>query len=210
MAFDNIEFPLTVKRLRSTIRFSTTITETTSGDEKRNAVWQDARRVFDAIGGIKTIAQLDQLINFFCCRKGRARGFLVKDYSDYKVTGQAFGVGTGAQTVFQLKRTYTDAFNSDERFITKPRQGTVLIYTNGALLTEGFHYTINYTTGLVTFTNAPFLGEVFTWVGEHYVPCRFMQDELDVELLHFYVESGARRGHGEVASVQLIEIRDYI
>lgn len=207
MAFDNLEFSLGPTRFSATIEYNTTIIIMDNGAEARNVNWDDARLKFDAGTAIKSTADLLTLIKFFRARKGAGRGFLVKDWTDYKATGEAIGTrtGTGAQT-FQLKKTYTDAGNSDVREIYKPKSGTVVIYANGSALTFGTHYTIDYTTGVLTILAGQVTaGHVLTWDGEFYVPCRFASDELRADLILYRLTEGL----GQMPQVLLIETRDY-
>ena len=50
-------------------------------------------------------------------------------------------------STYQLQKKYVDSGDAAYKTITKPVEGTVSIYANGAVLTG---YTIDYTTGLVT------------------------------------------------------------
>lgn len=208
MAFDNLVYPLATQKLTSSIEFSTTIIVMDSGAEQRNANWLDSRLKFDAATGVQTSSQLAQLIAFFRARKGAARGFLLKDWTDYQATNEACsGTADGTNRVFQLQKTYSDAGNADIRVITKPKSGTVTIYDNAVAKVETTDYTIDYTTGVVTFVSGhqPAAGHTVTWSGEFYVPVRFAGDELPVGLLFYKITSGG----GEVASVQMIETRDF-
>lgn len=125
--------------------FSTTIIPTGSGAEQRIGNWLDARVTFNAAMGVRSRQDLQVLSSFFRARKGRLRGFLVKDLLDYQAAGDVIAVAAG-QTVFQLQRVYTDAVitteygntgNTDNRPIFKPVRGTIQIYNGITLLGEG-------------------------------------------------------------------------
>jgi uncharacterized protein (TIGR02217 family) len=146
MAFDHVEFPLMVERGTSSLEFSTTIIPTGSGAEQRIGNWLDARVVFNAGLGVRSRQDIITLVKFFRARKGRLRGFLVKDLLDHSATGDALGIGNGTNKVFQLQRVYSDAVittaygatgNTDVRPIYKPIVGTVSIYKGVTLQTQG-------------------------------------------------------------------------
>lgn len=135
--------------------YSTDVVATASGYEKRNQNWSAARLKFD-VGYTRTQAQLDTLVAFFHAMKGRAHAFRFKDHSDYAATtsngrlGTA-AVGDGTPGPFQLVKRYTSGSTTTDRDIAKPVSGTVLIYKGGVLQTVTTHYTIDHTTGLVTW-----------------------------------------------------------
>lgn len=144
MAFDNVVFPLSVQAFTSSPEFNTTIIPTGSGAEQRVANWADGRVSFNAAMGVRSRTDLQTLISFFRARKGRARGFLVKDLLDYEAKGDLIAVGNGAGSVYQLQRVYTDqvtsaaygqAGNSDIRPIFKPVPSTVTVYSGAGGIT---------------------------------------------------------------------------
>ena len=66
----------------------TSITTTTSGHEFRNTPWRHARRKYDVSYGIRTLAQVQRLVEFWESRRGPLHGFKFLDYSDYKIENQ--------------------------------------------------------------------------------------------------------------------------
>jgi uncharacterized protein (TIGR02217 family) len=160
--------------------YSTDVVITQSGYEQRNANWSQARAKYNVAHGVKTQAQLDALIAFFRARKGRADGFRLKDWADYKVTGQNIGTGNGTATVFQLKKNYASGSITETRTITKPVAGTIAVYKNAVLQVSG--YTADTTNGQITFSVAPANGVVITADFEFDVPVRFDTDRLSAKL----------------------------
>ena len=126
------------------------------GHEKRNVNWAQARGRWDVASGLKKQAQIDELIAFFRARRGKAYGFRFKDWTDYKATGQLLGTGDDAQTQFQLVKHYPSGSVIEVRTITKPVAGTVKVYLDGVEQLSG--WSVDTTTGLVTFGTAPALG----------------------------------------------------
>ena len=172
-------------------RFSTDIIRTFGGYEQRNSNWNYPLGEWNVGHGVKNAAQLDALIAFFWARKGRHVGFRFKDWSDYKVTAGNIGTGDGATANFQLRKQYTSGGVTINRSIKKPVSGTVNVYVNGVLKTITTHFTVNTTTGTITFTggNIPSAGQVITSDFEFDVPARFDTDKIDVSLDSFQIGS---------------------
>ena len=63
--------------------------------------------------------QLDELIAFFRARKGRAYGFRLKDWTDYKAAGELIGTDNDAETQFQLVKRYPSGSVTEIRRVTK-------------------------------------------------------------------------------------------
>jgi uncharacterized protein (TIGR02217 family) len=81
----------------------------------------------------------------------------------------------------------------------KPVSGTVLIAVAGVTKTETTHYTVNYTTGVVTFTggNIPTAGQAITAGFQFDVPVCFDQD------VHQYTWKDFASGTAQVPLVEL-------
>lgn len=185
MTFHEVQFPVELSYgLTGGPQFNTSIVTVKSGQEQRNQNWAVSRYKWDASTAIKTRADMEIISGFFLARRGKLHGFRFKDWADFKTyTTQAIGTGTGALTTFQLAKNYSDAGGSYSRTITKPVAGTVKPYLNGVLQTSGF--TVNTTTGVVTFSSAPGSGVAVTAEFEFDVPVRFDTDELKTQYQAF-------------------------
>jgi uncharacterized protein (TIGR02217 family) len=181
-----------------------------SGAEERNARWADSRRSWNAGYGVKSLDDLHAVIAFFEERRGRLHGFRWRDPMDFKscppeaaptALDQVIGTGDGTTAVFQLTKTYGSAFNPWAREIRKPVAGTVLIAVAGITQTPVTGYTVDHTTGIVTFTpgHIPALGQSITAGFEFDVPVRFDTDRLEINLQGFR--------HGAIPSIPIVEIR---
>lgn len=179
-----------------------------SGHEQRRSVWSNPRHYYNASYAVKTVDDLTQMRDFFHAMKGRFHGFRFKDWNDYtsaandvgapNMLDQEIGVGNAVLTAFQLVKNYTTGALTQTRDITKPVSGTVLIAVNGVLQTETTHYTIDYTTGIVTFNSPPADTLVITAGYEFDVPCRFDIDQLAVTADTYGIRS---------ADIPVVEIR---
>jgi len=207
MAFHEVRFPDNISRgARGGPERRTQIVEMASGDEERNGSWADSRRRYDASYGIRKADDLAAVTAFFEARRGRLYGFRWKDWADYKsglpsagtlASDQPIGTSSGAATTFQLVKRYTSGAQSWTRIITKPVAGTVALSLNGVPQITG--WTINTTTGVVSFAVPPALGVAITAGFEFDVPVRFDTDTLDVTLDFERL--------GSITSIPLIEVR---
>jgi len=158
--------------------FNTSIATTFGGFEQRNINWQKSRGRWDVSTGLKNQADMDALQAFFRARFGKAYGFRFKDWADYVAVGQNIGTGNGVITTFQLTKIYSSGGYTYLREIKKPVNGTVKIYLNSILQSSG--YTLDLTTGIVTFAVAPTVGVVVSADCEFDVPVRFDTDAIAV------------------------------
>ncbi|MBZ0130205.1 MAG: DUF2460 domain-containing protein [Rhodobacteraceae bacterium] len=207
MALHEIRFPDNISRgARGGPERRTQIVELASGDEERNASWANSRRRYDAAYGVRRADDLATVVAFFEARNGRLYGFRWKDWGDYKsclpsgtpaATDQVIGTGDGISTAFQLVKTYASGAQTWARTITKPVAGTVKVALDGVGKASG--WSVDTTTGLVTFTAAPASGVAITAGFEFDVPVRFDTDRLDVT--HDIERLGS------ITSIPLIEVR---
>ncbi len=198
MAFHSVRFPDDISYgSRGGPAYSTDVVMAISGHEQRNSNWAQARARYNVAHGVKNQEQLDALIAFFRARKGRAHGFRFKDWTDYSMTAEVIGTGDGATTEFQLTKSYESGGEYDVRDITKPVSGTVNIYVNGIEQLSG--WTMDYTTGIVTFSSAPAAELIIAADAEFDVPVRFDTDQLSASLDAYGLRSWS--------DITLIEIR---
>lgn len=187
MAFVEVQFPTDISYgSAGGPEYATDVVASASGHEQRNINWSEARARYNVAHGVKTKTQLDTLIAFFRARKGRAIGFRFKDWTDYQAT-ETLGTGDGVRTGFQLIRTYSSGAVSETRTIHKPVAGTVQVFKNAVLQSSGV--TVDATTGLVTFTSAPAVGQVISASFQFDVPVRFDTDKLSASLDAYGIHS---------------------
>lgn len=207
MSFDEVRFPDDIGRgARGGPERRTRVVELASGREERNAVWANSRRRYDVSYGIRRADDLAAVVAFFEARNGRLHGFRFKDWSDYRSCApsgspsrldQLIGTGTGSATAFQLSKRYSSGSRTWVRPITKPVAGSVLIALGGVAQASG--WSVNTTTGIVTFATPPASGVAVTAGFEFDVPVRFDSDTLDVTLEFERL--------GTIQSILLLEVR---
>jgi uncharacterized protein (TIGR02217 family) len=207
MAFHEVRFPDNISRgARGGPERRTQIVELASGDEERNASWANSRRRYDVAYGIRRADDLASVVAFFEARNGRLHGFRYKDWADYKSglpsqaitpTDQQIGTGTGSLKTFQLAKCYISGAQSWTRTVAKPVASTVRVALGMVEQMSG--WTVDATTGIVTFATAPASGVIIRAGFEFDVPVRFDTDVLDVTL---DIER-----LGSITSIPLLEIR---
>ena len=179
---DNIRLPDNIEQgAKGGPTFKTDVLTTSGGYETTNQKWSLPRQVWDIGYGVSNKADLKAVIDFFHGRRGRARGFRFKNWLNYKVTGQSIATADGSTTTFQLKRTIADTVHPLDIDVTLPVSGTVKIYENGTD-TNGAGWTVDTTTGVVTYAVAPANGVVITADFEYDIPVRFASDKLDIDM----------------------------
>ncbi len=177
--------------------YSTDVIVTHGGNEKRNINWEAARNRYNVAYGVQSQQQLAVLVAFFRARKGKAYGFRFKDWGDYQALNQEIGVGDGVEVSFQLVKTYESSVNSESRMISKPIGSTIIIYIDDVLQASG--WTLDSSTGIITFDSAPDATAVIKADFEFDVPVRFDTDRLSVTLEDY--------GTYSLSEVLLVELR---
>ena len=207
MAFHEVRFPEAIgRRARGGPERRVQVVALASGREERNASWADSRRRYDVSYGIRRADDLAAVVAFWEARGGRLHGFRFRDWADYKscppsqtpaATDQPLGTGDGATTAFQLVKVYASGDQSWTRTIRKPVADTVTVAVDGAPQAAG--WSLDPTTGLVTFAAPPAPGAMLTAGFAFDVPVRFEADALDVTL---DIER-----LGSIDSIPLLELR---
>jgi uncharacterized protein (TIGR02217 family) len=199
-------------------RFSTNITKLRSGAEERVARWSYPLHGYDVSYGLRHYDDLITVKDFFIARLGPAHGFRYRDPMDFTTeasptlpqdfadgstpTNLDVNIGTGndLRVAFNLIKKYTSGGVTRNRNLTKPISGTVVVAVDGVGQTEGVDYSVDYTTGVVTFGTPPPATEAVTAGCEFHVPVRFASDldeGLFLELTDF--------GGGNIPSIPLVE-----
>lgn len=187
--------------------YNTRVIDYGAGYEQRDIMWSYVRSEFDAAYGLRSIDDLYDVIEFFHVAKGRGHGFRFKDHSDYKsceIEGTISAIdqnclpatGDGAETDFQLMKTYVKGALNTPRYISKPVSGTVIVAIDGT--PQGSGWSIDTTTGIITFSSPPGNTLAVTAGYEFDVPVRFDIDKLSVVYSHY--DSGE-------ASIPLVELK---
>jgi uncharacterized protein (TIGR02217 family) len=159
---------------------STGMISNPAGLRQANTNRLDRIREWSIDYGLLTVAQLNSLYLFHLARFGMARGFKFIDPIDSTATLESLGATNGVKTVFTLRKAYGTSY---VRRIVKPITVALVLTTDidpgGSPVTTGF--SINFTTGTITFTTAPVTGELF-WTGTFAIPVIFGSDDFTADV----------------------------
>jgi uncharacterized protein (TIGR02217 family) len=202
-SFRDVSFPLELG-LNSTVEpfFSTTIMTSPGGHEFRNVDWQQARLRFDVGPGLRSLEDVQVLLNFYRSMRGNALAFRFHDTLDCSSSGMTdpptatdvlLGIGDGQRRRFELIKRYGEG---EVRRITRPVPGSILVSLDGSsdtawLLAQG---------GVVEFAAPPAAGVAVRAGFLFDVPVRFEDPSLRVSRKTYLA--------GELVSVPLLEVRE--
>jgi uncharacterized protein (TIGR02217 family) len=167
---DNIAFGM-----KGGPRYITDIIDNYNNNEYRNIRKSQALSKYKVSFKLQNYKKIQNLLNFFRERKGKAYGFRFKDLFDYKATKQLIAVADGEQKIFQLLKNY----GNEKRYIYKAVKNTVKIMINDIMQ----DVEIDYNTGKITFIKAPNKGDKIYADFEFDVPVRFNTDEFDASII---------------------------
>lgn len=159
--------------------WKTRVQEAISGKETRIADWSFPRwrweLAYDFLRGDAGHGEFQALAGFFNQRQGMFDDFLYQDADDFGATGQLIGTGDGTTRAFQLIR----ALGGFIEPIIAPNVVSN-VYLAGIVQSPSA-YTVDSTSGIVTFTSAPAAATVVSADFTFYFRCRFVDDSMDFE-----------------------------
>lgn len=189
--------------------FMVDISRGPTGYEQRIARRGFSLRKFNLAYSLRGIDDIYDILQHFEVCEGPLNTFPLLDRLDWKSCGPSdtplssdvlLGTGTGALTTFQLRKSYTRGSTTVYRTILLPISGSVLVEVNGTLKTETTHYTVNYTTGIITFTggNTPPNGQLVKAGFKFKCKVRYDSNDLSFTYEGYKVQS--------ISTVPVIEV----
>lgn len=186
----------------------TEIVNLSNGRETRNSRWAHSRHAYDAGSGLRSAADLYEVLEFFEARQGQLYGFRFCDPLDHASAppeiavsplDQRIGTGDGVTAAFPLVKHYGDAGASYARPIAKPVAGSVVVAIDGVEQTAAA-FACDVASGIMTFHSGhiPPQGSVVTAGFSFDVPVRFDTDRIDINLSAFRA--------GRIPAIPLMEI----
>lgn len=161
------------------------VVEGDNGILESNARWDHRRRSWVLSWALEDTDEVEHLFDV----NGNSAGFLfVADEfgqdGDWKGEDQFIGEGDGSTTTFQLiftAATYTtdsppSVVRESTRDINYPLADTVVMYKDNTPTTA---FSVNYSTGVVTFTSPPANGVIITADYRYAWPVRFVSETFD-------------------------------
>lgn len=184
----------------------TEIVRLSTGYETRNQRHRHAVRRYDAGSGVRSLSDLRAVVAFFEARRGSLTGFRFRDPLDNcsaasgapAALDQTLETGDGARTAFPLVKRYGDGPDGYLRPIEKPVAGSLVVAVDGVVLGPE-ETTLDPTTGIVRFAEAPGDGAAVSAGFSFDVPVRFDLDHLAISIEAFEA--------GQIPTIPLVEIR---
>lgn len=141
------------------------------------------------------------IVDFLEVVEGPLYSFRVRNWLDFEAgyeytssgwsvtTPMQFATGDAATTDFQLRRKYSSGAFDAYRKVTKPRSSIdapTKIYLDSVEQTSG--YTVDYATGIVTFSVAPGDGVEIAWAGLYDLCCRVADETTSFQSANRFVQ----------------------
>ena len=190
------------------------IVELANGWEERNTPQAHHRRRITLSYGAGDTSEIKAIRDTWAVALGPVYAFRFKDWSDYKTSSegvapaasdQLIGTGDGVAVDFQLSKTVSFGSSTYTHPISAPVSGSVLITVDGVAQTEGVDFTVDYETGIITFTTAPALGLEVSIGCLFDVWVRFENTEFSLSHL-IYIEDDANHQISQTGEIVLIEV----
>ena len=186
------------------------IVSLTSGREKRNARFSQSRHHYDAGTGVRSLADLHDVLVFFEARRGSLHAFRFRDPFDMKScrpeeavspADQVLGTGDGVRARFALTKSYGSGDDAYQRFIARPVIETLRVAVDGSELASPADFAFDDATGEIVFAPGaiPDVGHEITAGYEFDVPVRFDTERMSMSLTAFKA--------GQIPSIPMIEVQ---
>ena len=182
MSFLDIRFPDDIRYgFTGGPSYKVDIGESDNGQEQRSLRWTvpkydysaDIRLIVNQVGSLG----LNDLVAFFRLAKGPYHTFRFKDWADFRAVDSFIATADGVATAYQLRKTYQYGSNYEYRPITKPVADTLVVKVNSTVVSN---YTLDSSTGIITFSSAPTNGDTISASFDFDVQVRFNMDRLPV------------------------------
>jgi uncharacterized protein (TIGR02217 family) len=208
-AFHDVRFPLSISfGATGGPERSVEIVSLSSGREKRNLRQAHALRRFDAGTGLRAIAEIEEILNFYEARKGPLHAFRFRDPFDWKSCSQAnavspvdqqLGVGNGTIATFALSKTYGTLAYAYQRPLYCVVAASLRVAVDGVEVLPST-YQLTAPGSAITFLPGfiPANGKIIKAGFEFDVPVRFEGASLTLSLANFRA--------GQVQAVPLKEV----
>jgi uncharacterized protein (TIGR02217 family) len=156
--------------LTESIEFRTDITESESGKEHRDALWDAGLRAYKLTCKFLTKATMDVIWDFYIARKGMYDHFLVKILTEYEASAENVGEADNATTRFTLHHFPVDT-SANHSCTVNGVANTDYVLTNDFTAEKSY----------IDFNTAPETGTILVTY-EFYYKVRFGEDKLTREL----------------------------
>lgn len=182
----------------------------TSGREKRNSRLSQSRHFYDAGTGVRSLDDLQEIVEFFQARRGSLHAFRFRDPFDFRsgraaetpsAQDQLIGTGDGTARRFALVKVYGSGEDAYRRTIRKPLVSSLRVAVAGVEIVTPDAFSFDGATGEIVFAAGaiPHDGLAVTCGYEFDVPVRFDAERLSISLKAFKA--------GQIPSIPLVEVQ---
>lgn len=181
MIYVNVPFPERIAfGAQRRTGWRTSLATTAAGFEAVSQDWSRARYSFDLSFAVRDADDYTAIVAHFHTMRGRFKSFPFTDVLDYRATAETGVVIDAESDGYQLAKRYGTGADAYDRPITRPAAGAQIFRDRSSVVTDiTGSSTIDPATGLVEFTGGTVIeGDVLSWVGEFFIPCRYDVDEL--------------------------------
>lgn len=212
--FEHIRLPEHIERgAQGGPMFKTQILQLAGGFEQRNIEWSQSKAEWDVSYGIDSPHDLQDVVDFFYSRYGRAVGFRFKDWVDFRVgyarsgnphyhqqslEPELLGVGDGQTKEYLAVKRYQTPASEYVRRLTCLVDGTVRVFIDEQEVDSG-DMTVDADTGRITLDSPPAIDAEVRFAAEFDVPVRFDVDKLS--------QSVEWAGAMSIDQIKVVEIR---
>ena len=155
------------------VSWNTLTTKYEDGKEQRRKKWSQPKRTYTISLRGKSKSVSTQVWDFYQSRSGDLDTFYFTNPNETPVENEGFGTGNGSVTAFTLANSPIPS-------------GSLSITVAGTPQTEVTHYTINRSTGVVTFVSAPASGSAINAVSYNFSrTVRFADGKMSRELFNY-------------------------
>ncbi len=169
---------------------STAIARGVSGNETRKSNFANVVRQYSIKFGPENVGEV---IALFETQLGPRFGFTFHDWLDDTVPDPSGGsaavetlvqVASTGETRCQLTKTYVfpPSTRTRMRIITLPVPSSIQIFVDGVAYNASGDWVL-LDDGVILFPTVFPSGTVISWTGEFYVPVRFLNDQIDINML---------------------------
>lgn len=192
--FLDIQFPQELLlHFNKTVQYLTSIGKMQNGREFRRSIMDKQLTIYSLIKSIKQSEKISLLEDFFHTVHGQRYSFKMFDATDCKMENSQCRILTPTSVQMQKSIQFQEMVTVKD--ITKPKEGTVQVFKDGALLVSG--YTVDYQVGVIVF-DEDITSSVITVSCEYFHHVRFETDSIT-----FAMKGG---GSFEVENVAMVEV----
>lgn len=174
-----------------TVAFNTDVITTAGGFEQRNVNWLNPMHSYKLQLEVMSRSEVSEIVSFFKIHRGRAKPFLFKDWTDFKVKGAILQLTD--RNTYVLCEQYKIGSDCSLREVRHPKKDTIKVYDESGQIPFYF----DEITGEITLTKDASTEVLADF--EFYNLVRFESDEVMINSM---------RDSRAIFELNFVEVRD--